>query len=128
MAILPNAETAFMSEAKAIGTAPVVSSATSPPGNPCIMVIFGASGDLTKRLLMPAIYNLLLDGLLPKHFAIIGLAMDELTTDIFRERMSKDIRSFNTRKEFDPKAWEDLCGRLHYLPGKFGDESAFARL
>ena len=68
---------------------------------PCLMVIFGASGDLTKRLLMPALYNLACDGLLPDEFAIVGIAMDDLTTESFRERMTRDIRTFNTRKEFD---------------------------
>jgi glucose-6-phosphate 1-dehydrogenase len=92
------------------------------------MVIFGASGDLTKRLLMPAIYNLECDGLLPKEFAIVGIAMDELTTEVFRDRMSKDIRSFNTRKDFDQKIWDDLNSRLYYTPGKFGDEAAFKKL
>ncbi len=100
----------------------------SSPGDPCIMVIFGASGDLTKRLLMPALYNLQCDGLLPPQFAIVGIAMDELTTDNFRERMTRDIRSFNTRKEFDAGVWDSLCSRLYYTPGKFGDEAAFSRL
>jgi glucose-6-phosphate 1-dehydrogenase len=100
----------------------------SPPGDPCLLVIFGASGDLTKRLLMPALYNLQADGLLPPQFAIVGTAMDELTTDGFRERMSRDIRTFNTRKEFDPKVWDSLCSRLYYTPGKFGDLPAFTRL
>ena len=59
-----------------------------PPAEPCILVIFGASGDLTKRLLMPALYNLACDGLLPEQFAIVGMAMDELTTESFRERMT----------------------------------------
>src|SRR5438067_10427341 len=90
------------------------------PGEPCLLVIFGASGDLTKRLLMPALYNLSCDGLLPDQFAIVGIAMDELTTDSFRERMAHDIRSFNTRKEFDAALWDKLCSRLYYTPGKFG--------
>src|SRR5262245_46386748 len=92
------------------------------------MVIFGASGDLTKRLLMPALYNLQCDGLLPPQFALVGIAMDELTTDSFRERMTRDIRTFNTRKDFDTRVWENLCGRLYYTPGKFGDQAAFTRL
>ncbi len=57
---------------------------TVPPGEPCLIVIFGASGDLTKRLLMPAFYNLTCDGLLPEQFAIVGIALDELSTDDFR--------------------------------------------
>jgi len=112
---------------EAIRPVPDAASA-SPPGEPCIMVIFGASGDLTKRLLMPALYNLACDGLLPAQFALAGIAMDELTTDSFRERMSRDIRTFNTRKELDVQVWNDLCARLYYTPGNFSDESAFARL
>ena len=107
---------------------PSPDAATARPGDPCIMVLFGASGDLAKRLLMPALYNLLLDGLLPAQFALVGIAKDELTTDSFRERMSKDIRTFNTRKDFNDKAWQDLCGRLYYLPGDFADRAAFVRL
>src|SRR4051794_9785618 len=65
-------------------TAPTPLSTTgSPPGESCIMVIFGAGGDLTKRLLMPALYNLQCDGLLPSHFALIGFDFKEITTDDF---------------------------------------------
>src|ERR1019366_9694067 len=89
-------------------TSPGLDSAPSQaPAEPCIFVIFGASGDLTKRLLMPALYNMACDGLLPTQFAIIGMAMDELTTNSFRERLSRDVRAFNTRKDFEPAAWEN---------------------
>ncbi len=98
------------------------------PAAPCVLVIFGASGDLTKRLLMPALYNLACDGLLPDRFCIVGLAMDDLTTEAFREKMAANIQQFCTRKEVDPKTWEWLSSRLNYLPGKFDDPSAFARL
>jgi glucose-6-phosphate 1-dehydrogenase len=100
----------------------------SPPAEPCIMVIFGASGDLTRRLLMPALYNLACDRLLPSRFAVAGIAMDDLTTDGFRERMSRDVGTFNTRKDLDAQTWGDLCSRLYYTPGNFGDEPAFTRL
>jgi len=98
------------------------------PANPCVLVIFGASGDLTKRLLMPAFYNLACDGLLPSQFAIVGIAMDDFTTESFREKMSNDIQQFSTRKEFDPQTWDWLCSRLYYTQGKFDDDRAFARL
>ena len=88
------------------------------PAEPCVLVIFGASGDLTKRLLMPAFYNLACDGLLPEQFAIVGIAMDPFTTESFREKMSNDIKSFSTRKEFDPKTWDWLCSRLYYMQGQ----------
>jgi glucose-6-phosphate 1-dehydrogenase len=92
------------------------------------MVIFGASGDLTKRLLIPALYNLACDGLLPRHFAILGTAIDEFTTEQFRARMTENIRQFNTRPTFDERVWADFVARLHYTPGSFGDPEAFQRL
>jgi glucose-6-phosphate 1-dehydrogenase len=98
------------------------------PAEPCVLVIFGASGDLTKRLLMPAFYNLACDGLLPEQFAIVGIAMDDFTTESFRAKMSIDIKQFSTRKELDTKTWDWLCSRLNYMPGKFDDDAAFARL
>src|SRR5512143_3523595 len=96
---------------------PVVSSPpaeiddTSPPTEPCIMLVFGASGDLTKRLLVPALYNLACDGLLSENFALVGTGLDDLTTDSFRERMSADIKRFHTRKEFDQAVWDKLVSR-----------------
>jgi len=72
------------------------------------MVIFGASGDLTKRLLVPALYNLACDGLLNPNFAVLGTAMDDWTTEQFRARMNEDILKFHTRPEFEKVAWDDL--------------------
>jgi glucose-6-phosphate 1-dehydrogenase len=101
---------------------------TVPPGEPCLIVIFGASGDLTKRLLMPAFYNLTCDGLLPEQFAIVGIALDELTTEDFRARMTGDIKKFSTRQTFDEGSWKHLVSRLYYTPGNFGDPEAYRRL
>jgi glucose-6-phosphate 1-dehydrogenase len=101
------------------------SKSAAPAGTPCILVIFGASGDLTKRLLMPAIYNLACDGLLPDKFALVGIALDDLTTGNFRERMSAGIQEFNTRGKVDPEVWDDLVNRLHYTPGNFNDPGAY---
>jgi glucose-6-phosphate 1-dehydrogenase len=91
-------------------------------------VIFGASGDLTKRLLIPAFYNLACDCLLPEQFAIVGIAMDPFTTESFRDKMSADIQQFSTRKAFDAKTWDWLCSRLYYTQGKFDDSQAFDAL
>jgi glucose-6-phosphate 1-dehydrogenase len=101
---------------------------TNPPSDPCVMLIFGASGDLTKRLLVPALYNLACDGLLSPNFALLGTAMDALTTESFRERMSTDIKKFHTRKEFDQKIWDGLVSRFHYIPGGFSDMAVFEAL
>jgi glucose-6-phosphate 1-dehydrogenase len=100
----------------------------TPPADPCLLVIFGASGDLTKRLLMPALYNLASDGLLPQRFGVVGLALDPLSTDQFRARLSEDITKFCTRGPVDARTWDNLVGRLHYTPGNFGDPEAYRRL
>jgi glucose-6-phosphate 1-dehydrogenase len=101
---------------------------TVSPGEPCTLVLFGASGDLTKRLLMPALYNLGCDRLLPEHFAIVGISLDEMSTETFRARMSEDIRKFNTRPSFDAQVWDNFVRKLYYTPGNFGDAGAYERL
>jgi len=100
----------------------------APPAPPCAMVIFGASGDLAKRLLVPALYNLACDRLLPRRFGVVGVALDDLTTERFRDKLSSDIRQFSTRKQFDETVWGDLVRRFHYLSGRFDDPAVFDRL
>src|SRR5579871_3982750 len=92
---------------------------------PCVMVIFGASGDLTRRLLVPALYNLACDGLLSENFAVLGSAVTDMTSEQFREQMSGEqggIRKFHTRKEFEPAAWQSLVDRFYYEACRFEDE------
>lgn len=104
---------------------------SSPLGEPCVMVIFGASGDLTKRLLVPAIYNLACDDLLPDNFAVLGTATREIDTAEFRRRMSDKedgIHAYHTRKEFDQAEWDKLVERFHFASGSFGDLEHFQRL
>ncbi len=101
---------------------------TDRAADPCILVIFGASGDLTKRLLMPALFNLACDRLLPGRFAIVGIAMDEMTTDQFRAKMTEDIKKFGTRKHFDEGTWAEFVERLHYTPGNFSEPAAYEKL
>ncbi|MBS1118501.1 MAG: glucose-6-phosphate dehydrogenase [Deltaproteobacteria bacterium] len=104
------------------------SKTTATPASPCVLVIFGASGDLTKRLLVPALYNLACDGLLPKQCAIIGTSSSDIPTQVFRDRMSTDIQRFSTRKEFNQPVWDDFVSRLYYTAGKFDDPAAYQRL
>src|SRR5690348_2197584 len=81
-------------------------------GDPCVLVVFGASGDLTRRLLMPSLYNLACDGLLSPRCAVAGVALDPLTDEQFRQRMTDGVRRFNTRPTFDERRWEEFVGRL----------------
>jgi len=97
------------------------------PGDPCIMVIFGASGDLTKRKLIPALYNLAKDNLLSKEFALIGFARNELSSEQFRDMIGKEIGEYATTK-VDPDLWHWFARRIYYLSGNFDDSSAYDRL
>jgi len=96
--------------------------------DPCIIVIFGASGDLTKRLLIPSLFNLYNDALLPNNFAILGLAIDDFTTTTFREKMSADIHTYSRRDDFDETSWASFCDKIHYMQGAFDDTSTFTQL
>src|SRR5882672_156315 len=97
------------------------------PGDPCVMVVFGASGDLTKRKLIPALYNLAKDNLLSKDFALVGVARNEMNTDEFRDMINKEIGDFATTK-LDPQQWEWLSKRIYYISGDFGDPVVYQNL
>ena len=99
-----------------------------PNSNPsCILVIFGAAGDLTKRKLIPALYNLKKAELLSDSFAVIGIARAELDDEEFRHRLRDDMKQFAT-EEIENAVWDWLAERLHYLPGDFEDQNTYATL
>ncbi len=97
------------------------------PGDPCAMVIFGASGDLTKRKLIPALYNLAKDDLLSKEFALIGVGRSQMSSDDFRAKMTAEIREFATTT-VDDDLWHWFCERLYYVAGDVGDAATYQRL
>ena len=97
------------------------------PGDPCTIVIFGASGDLTRRKLLPALYNLRRYGLLPKDFAIVGVGRKEMTREAFVAQMSKDIREFATTT-VDDKVWADFESRLYYVGFEFDNAQGYTWL
>src|SRR5580698_5922452 len=97
------------------------------PGDPCVMVIFGASGDLTKRKLIPALYNLAKDNLLSREFALVGFARPEMTSEQFRDRCGAELNQFAT-DQVDPDIWHWLVRRIYYVAGDFGDQADFHKL
>ncbi|BAZ70782.1 glucose-6-phosphate 1-dehydrogenase (plasmid) [Fischerella sp. NIES-4106] len=97
------------------------------PGDPCVMVIFGAAGDLTKRKLIPALYNLAQSSLLPKEFAVLGVARAQMSTDDFRQKMSRDIYEFAT-SSVDAQLWDAFEKHLYYLSGDFQDPDTYEQL
>lgn len=94
---------------------------------PCVMVIFGATGDLTARKLMPALYNLAKSNLLSREFAIVGAARNDYTTDQFRQIIGEKLQSFASGSvDQDLKDW--LLRRLYYVSGEFDDPKMYEHL
>ncbi|MGH2607451.1 MAG: glucose-6-phosphate dehydrogenase [Tepidiformaceae bacterium] len=94
---------------------------------PCTLVIFGGAGDLSARKLLPALYNLSLDGLLPANFATVGFAREELDDAGFRAHARKGIERFS-RRAVDEAHWAQLSRSFFYVPGNFTDPQAYAQL
>jgi glucose-6-phosphate 1-dehydrogenase len=93
---------------------------TQRTADPCVMVIFGATGDLTKRKLFPALYNLAKDGFLPENFAVVGVGRQELETDDFRHQIIADLKEFIETP--DKKLIEWFEERTYYTGGDFDDD------
>jgi len=108
------------------GTLPQLGT-TESAVQPCILVIFGASGDLTHRMLLPAFYNLALDRRLPPRFAVVGFARTPWTQDEFREEARKSVQKFS-RRPLDPAVWDSFASVLHYIPGEYGSPESYERL
>ncbi len=97
------------------------------PADPQAVVIFGASGDLTHRKLLPAFYHLFVERLLPQRFAIVGYSRSEMTDREFQERAADSIKQF---AKVDPvgEEWEEFKDLLSYVPGEFASERAMEHL
>lgn len=96
--------------------------------DPCILVIFGATGDLTGRKLAPAIYNLGKDGLLPANFACVGFARREKSHEEFRNELKEDINSFSRTKPIDEAFWKNFQEQIFYHRSEFDDDAGYEKL
>ena len=95
--------------------------------SPAMMVIFGASGDLANRKLLPAIYKLSQQRLLPPNFVILGYARSPLSDDEFRLRARTSMVG-NPEVEFQSSAWDTFAPRLFYISGEYDDDEGFKQL
>ncbi|HWE62959.1 MAG TPA: glucose-6-phosphate dehydrogenase [Chloroflexota bacterium] len=98
---------------------------TAPP---CVIVIFGASGDLTTRKLLPALYNLALGGLLSDRTVILGFARHQQGDDEFRETIRKGIDEFSRTRPVRKEVWDALGPRISYLQGQYDNVASFQQL
>jgi len=105
---------------------------TLKPADPCAMVLFGATGDLAKRLVIPALYNLVCSGTLPDHFALIGVARHESSVEGWRttlrdaldEMVTKGSGTFNA-DHIDDAAWQKLSDKMSFVQGDLGDPALY---
>ena len=95
---------------------------------PCVMVIFGATGDLTRRKLVPALYNLCAEGLLSEHFAALGVARRPLDPTSFRDDLRAGVDAFSRRSIAEAGHWDEFAAGLDYLQGDFDDPATYERL
>ncbi|HMU55688.1 MAG TPA: glucose-6-phosphate dehydrogenase [Nitrospira sp.] len=98
-----------------------------PPVEPCTLVIFGGSGDLARRRLIPALYNLLLDGLLPAKFAVLGLGRRTMSDEEYRSSLREGIAKFS-RQALDEAKWASFAEHLFYLAGENEAADTFTAL
>ncbi|HYW34906.1 MAG TPA: glucose-6-phosphate dehydrogenase [Balneolaceae bacterium] len=95
---------------------------------PIIFTIFGGAGDLTWRKLMPAIYDLYLDGRIPDNFSIIGLDIKEMSDDDFRERLLDGVNKFSRRGKADKEEWKEFASNISFKKTDFTNTESFEKL
>src|SRR3989440_2118651 len=96
--------------------------------DPCSIVIFGASGDLTARKLIPALYHLCKENQMPPAFRIIGFARREKTDDSWRAELREALDQFSRTKPVDEKVWQEFAQHVFYCQGDITDAAAYQKL
>lgn len=96
--------------------------------DPCTLVIFGATGDLTARKLFPALYNLQREGRLPSHFACVGFARREKSNEQFRQEMHEAVNQFSRVKPVDENLWSTFMNQIFYHVSNFDEDNGYASL
>jgi len=113
-------------EDKVISFDEIKESSTIPES--CIMVIFGATGDLTRRMLMPSLFQLYAAGLLSDEFTVIGFSRKEIDHYNFRKSMSEGIHDYGDAEAFKESIWDKFKERLYYINAEFENLDSFLKL
>src|SRR5437870_5970059 len=95
---------------------------------PCAIVVFGASGDLTQRKLMPALYNLALGAHLPAAFGVVGVSKSQIVDEEFRSGMREAVMKHSRIQPLDEEVWADFAAGMRYVGGDFADPKTFVEL
>lgn len=96
--------------------------------DPCVLVIFGATGDLTSRKLIPALYNLQLDGQLPKNFVCVAFARRDKSDQDFRDEMHEAVNNFSRIKPIEKNLWDEFSSKLFYHRSDFHEDEGYLKL
>ncbi len=101
-----------------------------PQPSPSAIVIFGANGDLTKRLIVPALYNLSRTGMLPPHFALVGMDHNNKSTDEWRDSLKQFLAGIlaKNNESVDENLWQPIAREMCFLTGDFTDDGAYQKL
>src|SRR5258706_8195860 len=99
-----------------------------PSGDSCVLVIFGASGDLTKRKLIPALYNLACVGCMNPQFEVLGVGRTPMGSEEFRSKLRDAVSKSSDTRDFSESGWHKFEGLLHYLVGDVNDQQFGGRL
>src|SRR5215471_10533836 len=98
------------------------------PIDPCSIVIFGASGDLTARKLIPALYHLFKEKQMPKAFRVVGFARREKTDESWRQELREALDQFSRTKPVDDRVWREFTQNVFYCMGDITDRAAYQKL
>ena len=96
-----------------------------PKADPCVAVIFGASGDLTKRKLVPALYDLAYFGAIPRNFEVLGVGRDYMSEDDFRASVREGTKNSKDVEKFTDELWNKFASRLSYIAGDLSDPATY---
>jgi glucose-6-phosphate 1-dehydrogenase len=99
-----------------------------PTGDSCVLIIFGASGDLTKRKLIPGLYNLACVGCMNPQFEVLGIGRTPMSTEEFRKKTGEAAAKSKDTRDFGESGWTDFETRLHYMVGDINDPNFYPQL
>src|SRR5579859_6463079 len=99
-----------------------------PKAEPCILVIFGATGDLTRRKLIPALYDLACVGCMSPHFDIVGVGRKEISDEQFRKSLEEAAAHSKDARDFTPEHWRDFAKRITYFRADTDDPNSYLQL
>ena len=98
------------------------------PGDSCLLIIFGASGDLTRRKLIPGLYNLACVGCMNPQFEVLGVGRTPMTSEEFRSKLRESTSKSGDTRDFSGDHWREFENRLHYFAGDINDDQFYTRL